>query len=269
VTDLDTRFLHQDNNLMAHLEWEAIRFILCDGKASKASALLPQYENKWAYWIDPFNDKASQAHKDLHARVVRREFTSLNEFYAETNKLLKPTPRGKQLKHLKKRTAQKSYQQDELGDDFIDNNNLISAAKIEAKVLSDRNASVEDIQSKAVELASLHTDDEGLPDGQMTVLIDLIQRQIDKHMHPDNIEAKIIDTDNKNLWFMWGKIKRNYPLGDTFPLTTEEARKLCGCSKTDVAPIMKKLEKLGAIVRTQIGARGANSGRAAIYRREV
>lgn len=118
-------------------------------------------------------------------------------------------------------------------------------------------------------MASLHTDDEGLPDGQMTVLIDLIQRQIDKHMHPDNIEAKIIDTDNKNLWFMWGKIKRNYPLGDTFPLTTEEARKLCGCSKTDVAPIMKKLEKLGAIVRTQKGARGANSGRAAIYKREI
>ena len=114
---------------------------------------------------------------------------------------------------------------------------MISAAKIEAKVLSDRNASVEDIQSKAVELASLHTDDEGLPDGQLTMLIDLIQRQIDKHMHPDNIEAKIIDADNKNLWFMWGKIKRTYPVGDTFPLPTEEARKLCGCSKTDVAPI--------------------------------
>ena len=88
-------------------------------------------------------------------------------------------------------------------------------------------------------------------------------------MRPDDIEAKIIDADNKNLWFMWGKIKRTYPAGDTFPLPTEEARKLCGCSKTDVAPIMKKLEKLGAITRTQKGARGANSGRAAIYRREI
>ena len=103
----------------------------------------------------------------------------------------------------------------------------------------------------------------------MTVLIDLIQRQIDNHMRPDNIEAKIIDANDKNLWFMWGKIKRTYPVGGTFPLPTEEARKLCGCSKTDVAPIMKKLEKLGVITRTQKGARGANSGRAAIYRREI
>jgi len=254
---------------MAHLEWQAIRFILCDGEISKTNSLLPKYESKWAYWIDLFNGKASQAHKDLHARIVRRELFSLDEFYAEANKLLKPTPRGRQSKHLKKRTAQKSYQQDELGENFIDNNNLISAAKIEAKVLCDTNASFDDIRIQAANLVSLHTDNEGLPDGQMAVLIDLIQRQIDKHMRPDNIEAKIIDTDNKNLWFMWGKIKRTFPLGDTFPLTTEEARKLCGCSKTSIAPIMKKLEKLGAITRTQKGARGANSGRAAIYRREI
>ena len=254
---------------MAHLEWQAIRFILCDGQVSKTNNLLPQYETKWAYWIDLFNDKASQAQKDLYARVVRRELTSIDEFYAETNKLLKPTPRGKQLKHLKKLTAQKSYQQDELGDDFIDNNDLISAAKIEAKALCDSKASVDNVQSKAAELASLHTNGQGLSEGQMTVLIDLIQRQIDNHMRPDNIEAKIIDANDKNLWFMWGKIKRTYPVGGTFPLPTEEARKLCGCSKTDVAPIMKKLEKLGAITRTQKGARGANSGRAAIYRREI
>ena len=200
---------------------------------------------------------------------MRRELTSLDEFYAETNKLLKPTPRGKQLKYLKKRTAQKSYQKDKHGDDFIDNNNLISAARSEAKVLCHRNASIKDIENRAIELASLHNDGQGLSEGQMTVLIGFIQRQIDRHMRPHNIEAKIINADNKNLWFMWGKIKRTYPVGDTFVLPTSAAAKLCGCSKTSVAPVMKKLEKLGAITRTQKGARGANSGGAAIYRREM
>ena len=37
----------------------------------------------------------------------------------------------------------------------------------------------------------------------------------------------------------------------------------------DVAPIMKKLEKLGAITLIQAGKRGRSSSRAAIYRREI
>ena len=68
---------------------------------------------------------------------------------------------------------------------------------------------------------------------------------------------------------MWGKIKRNYPKGDTFVWPVKEAASKCKCSKTDVAPIMKKLEKLGAITLIQAGKAGRNSSCAALYRREV
>ena len=68
---------------------------------------------------------------------------------------------------------------------------------------------------------------------------------------------------------MWGKIKREYPKGDTFTWTTKEAATKCGCSKTNVAPIMKKLEKLGAVTLIQAGKAGANSHRAALYRRDA
>ena len=75
--------------------------------------------------------------------------------------------------------------------------------------------------------------------------------------------------DNKNLYFMWGKIKREYPKGDTFAWATAKAAKICHCSRQDVKPIMKKLEKLGAIKLLQTGKRGAHSSLAALYVREA
>jgi len=68
---------------------------------------------------------------------------------------------------------------------------------------------------------------------------------------------------------MWGKIKREYAKGDTFAWPVKEAAAKCKCSKSDVGPIMKKLEKLGAITLIQAGKAGKNSSRAALYRREV
>ena len=104
---------------------------------------------------------------------------------------------------------------------------------------------------------------------QIDTLYTFIHSQMNKHNALDRVEAAIIDTDDKNLVFMWSKIKRKYPKDSTFAWPTEEARKEAKCSKSDVAPIMKKLEKLGAITLIQAGKRGRSSGRAAIYRREI
>jgi hypothetical protein len=68
---------------------------------------------------------------------------------------------------------------------------------------------------------------------------------------------------------MWGKIKREYPKGNTFAWPMKEAAAKCGCSRTNVAPIMKRLEKLGAVTLIQAGKAGANSPRAALYRRDA
>ncbi len=38
-----------------------------------------------------------------------------------------------------------------------------------------------------------------------------LDKQVEKHLNLDRIEAAILDEDNKNLYFMWGNlIKREY-----------------------------------------------------------
>ena len=59
------------------------------------------------------------------------------------------------------------------------------------------------------------------------------------------------------------------PVGDTIAWPTARAAKEAHCSKTLIAPLMKQLVSLGALTLIQAGKVGRNSGRAAIYRREV
>lgn len=86
----------------------------------------------------------------------------------------------------------------------------------------------------------------------MITLCDFIERQISKHLKLDRIEAKILDEDNKNLYFMWGKIRRRYTKGDTFTLPTGQASKLVHCSKSEIVPIMKKLEPSNVSERVKL-----------------
>ena len=83
------------------------------------------------------------------------------------------------------------------------------------------------------------------------------------------IEGDIIDTDNKTMYFMWGKIKRQIVKKDTFAWTNAVAAKQAHCSKGDVKAIMRNLEKLGAIKCIQKGKSGSFTRRANLYRREV
>ena len=97
----------------------------------------------------------------------------------------------------------------------------------------------------------------------------MIERQVDKHLRLDRVEASIIDTDDKNIYFMWGKIKRQIVKKDTFAWTNAVAAKQAHCSKGDVKTIMRNLEKLGAIKCIQKGKSGSFTRRANLYRREV
>ena len=269
MTDIKPRFFDTPLKLLAHLEWEAIQVICFNGSRMDMGDAFPKFEQRRFYWIDPFNDKATDEHHSIKSKILRKEYQTLDDFYAALKPLLKPKPKGKALKDKKKRTAQSAYQREKLGDAFIENDALISAAKACAYNLSEAFADAHAIAVKAAELVVMHNNNEALTEPQMTELCALIQRQIDRHQKPDNIESKLIDEDNKNLYFMWGKVKRRYPVNDTFAWPSKEAAKVCGCSKSDVGPIMQKLEKLGAISLVQAGKPGKHSGRAAIYRREI
>lgn len=261
-------FEHPDIRIR-HLEWEAIRMIVYNGKHRDIGDAYPKFEQRQFYWIDPYMAKATSEHHQLKRQLQNNEITSLDEFYKKLKPFLQSKPRGKLLRDKKKRTAQDAYQRERLGVDFIDNKPLIAAAIAEAKHLNAIRADKMTVSHKAAELATQYHNGTDLTKGQMKVLCDRIQHQMDKLMHPDNVEAKLIDTDNKNLWFMWGKIKRQYAVGETFPWTTVKAAEQANCSKSDVRQIMKKLCSVGALTMLQSGKAGKSSRRAALYRREA
>ena len=268
MTDIEPRFFNTDYKIFAHLEWEAIRMIVFNGSHMNIADAYPKFEQRQFLWIDPFNDKASEQHHAIKRKIQKREYSSLEDFYRALKPLLKPQKKGKALKDAKKRTAQAAYQLEKLGEDFIQNPELFKEARKVAKYIADKGKSDEVFTDQLTQLLVGHNVDE-FTDGQIKTIWTFLDKQVEKHLNLDRVEAAILDEDSKNLYFMWGKIKREYPKGDTFTWPTATAAQVCHCSKQDVKPIMKKLEKLGAITLIQPGKAGKNSSRAALYRREV
>lgn len=261
-------FEHPDLSIRC-IEWHALQKFVYDGNSNAIREGLSRYGQSWTLWLDAYTKKAKPNQREVMRAVNDGTHKSLDECYQAIASLLKPRARGRALKDKKTRTAQAAFQRDQLGDAFIENESLITAARKCAFGLSEARASEEEIAAKADELVIEHAQNEPLSLEQRQTLIQFIQRQVDRHLKPDTVEAQIIDADDKSLYFMWGKIKRYCPKGDTIAWTTARASKEAHCSKADVKPIMQKLVSLGALTLTQEGKAGQSSKRAAIYRREV
>jgi hypothetical protein len=261
-------FEHPDLSIRC-IEWHALQKFVYDGNSKAIRESLSQYEQSWMLWLDTYGQKAKPTQREVMRAVNDGTHKSLEECYEAIAGLLKPRARGKALKDKKPRTAQAAFQREQLGDAFIENKSLITAARQCAFGLSEMRASEEDIAAKADELVVEHAENEPPSNEQRQTLIQFIQRQVDRHLKPDTVEAQIIDADDKNLYFMWGKIKRYCPKGDTIAWPTAMAAREAHCSKTNVQRIMKKLESLGAVTLTQKGKAGMSSHRASIYRRLV
>ena len=268
MTSVEHKYFEHPDFVIRHLEWTAFQFILFNKSWNSLTEAIPEYDQRPFYWLDHFQRKAKDIHHQLKSKLYRKEITSMDEFYSLIDKLLKPKPLGKALKDKKQRTAQSAYQKEQLGDAFIDNNELISKAKQSAFQLAEHNADKDMIVFRANELVKEHSN-EALSDEQLNTLITYIDKQMHNHLKLDRVEASIIDTDNKNIVFMWNKIKRQILKKDTFAWTNAVAAKQAHCSKGDVKTIMNKLEKLGAIKCLQKGKSGLFTRRANLYRREV
>ena len=269
MKDIEPRFFDTENKIFAHLEWEAIRIIHFDGSFMNIADAYPKYDQPQFDWIQQYYDNANDKHYEIKSNIRNKKYQSLDDFYEALKPLLKPKKKGKALKDAKHRTAQASYQREQLGDGFIEGKpELFKDARDVAKYIADVGKGEAIFTDQLAQLLFRHKALE-LTDTQIQTLWNFLDKQVEKHLKLDRVEAAILDEDNKNLYFMWGKIKREYPVGDTFTWTTKEAAAKCRCSRTNVAPIMKKLEKLGAITLIQAGKAGANSTRAALYRRDA
>ena len=268
MTIIEHKYFEHPDFVIRHLEWYAFQHILFDKDWNKLRDAIPEYDQRPFYWLEHFHAKAKEKHHLIKGKLYKKEITSMEEFYCELDKLLKPKPLGKALKDKKQRTAQSAYQKEQLGDAYIDNKLLISKAKQSAFQLAEDNADKDMIVVKANELVNEHSN-EALSPEQLDTLIMYIEAQVNKHLKLDRVEASIIDTDDKNVVFMWSKIKRRYVKKDTFAWTNAAAAKEAHCSKSNVKTIMRKLEKLGAIKCIQKGKSGNFTRRANLYRREV
>ena len=226
------------------------------------------FSQRYCKWHDYYLDERKDGHSQIMYLINDGTYKAMDDFYEAINELLKPRKLGKALKDAKKRTSQAAHQLEQLGEDFLDNPDLFKEARQVAKYIADKGKSDEMFLDQLTQLVFRHNVDK-FTDGQIKTIWKFLDRHVEKHLKLDRVEAAIIDDDNKNLYFMWGKIKREYPKGDTFTWSTAKAAKACHCSKQDVKPIMKKLEKLGAIKLLQTGKCGAHSSRAALYVREA
>jgi len=203
MTIIEYKYFEHPDVCIRHLEWYAFQHILFDKDWNKLRDAIPEYDQRPFHWLDYFQRKAKDKHHQIKGKLSRKEITTMDEFYRELDKLLKPKPLGNALKDKKQRTAQSAYQKEQLGDAYINNNALLSKAKQSAFQLAEHNADKDMIVVIANELVKEHSNDT-LSSEQINTLINLIERQVDKYLKLDRVEASIIDTDNKNMYFNVG-----------------------------------------------------------------
>jgi hypothetical protein len=269
MTDIKPRFFDHPDACLSYLEFTAIKKFVFSGSVSELYEAFDGSYSKSLVWTEKMHANAKQHHTEILTNIGNGKIADLASFYDAASAMLKPKPRGKMLKDKKKRTSQKEFQRDKKGESFIDNDPLFSAAARSAFDLAEARADEAAVALKAVGLAGQFDNGTPLTEIQISVLRYYIQQRIDKHQKLNRIEAALIDDPDKNVYYMWGQIKRRCLKDDTIAWPYATAAKYGRCSRTQVPKIMNKLMKLGAITRVQEGKRGANSGRAAIYRREI
>ena len=179
----------------------------------------------------------------------------------------KPKPRGKSLTYSKQKTARRLYAQKRDGDAFIDNNLVMYAANQAAKEMAHTQAKREDVEAKAKALVIVNRFD--LTEPQKTTFIDYIQRRIGDFEALTRIDAAVLNENDKDLWFLWGLIKRDFALDDKIIRGREQWRKLLKVGPNKVTKLFDVLIRLEAVRKLAPGIKGATSRRATEYKRLV
>ena len=195
-------FDHPDKSIR-FIEWVVLNKLHFGSKENTLGPNLsiydayPEYDQSWGYWNDHFvterKKKPNSAKSKLYQKIASGQFASLDEAYVEIKKLTKPTELGKSLKDSKKKVAQKAFAQEKYGEAFVSNNALVSAVKSAATDMAFQTVSSEYILAKINKLIKLHSPDVNLTQEQITTLVGLCQRRIEKLETLDNIEAAILE----------------------------------------------------------------------------
>ena len=263
------QFTEHPDKAIRYIEYRALKKLVYSGSTNDLLEAHPEIAGRWFHWQDYYNSKPHKKHKDFMAELMAGAYLTIEDFYIGIKKLLKPAIKGKALRDKKKRTTQKEYQKEKIGEAFIDNDELISQARKVTLELADSEADEDAVIIKVKVLAEMYAWHDPLSDIQLQNLTRFVKVKIENHLKLDRIEAKILDAKDKNLYYMYGQIKRKINIGDTIELGLVSAAKLGGCSRTYVKPVMSQLEKLGFLTCIQKGKQGSQTFRSSIYRREA
>lgn len=261
-SSLASKYLQDPDLCLRYLEWRALDKF----GPSPATAQYPEYSSKWAYWADHFTQHKKDWHAAIYLDLIKNKLSTLEEFYTRVEKNAQPNLTAATKAQNRKALGRKQYQRNTLADDFIENDELIARAL----QLAQSSVHGKGISSPIPDLVNqvlLQFPKANLSEGQLETLAGLLKRRIEKLAALQTAESSLVNENDKNAWFLWGKIKSRYAIEDTFSLSSREISNLAQCSKNDGSKLLKLLVKSGVISMQSEGKSHQHKRVAGIYKR--
>ena len=256
------KYFEHEDKCISFIEWKALEKFT--GQPSHKQ--YPDHNQRYGFWADHFTEKKKQWHLKLYQDFMNGTIPSLVEFY----KVLEARVNGRKPRALganeRKQQTQREYQKERLGDAFVENDALISAIKLKAKELANTRTPDDDFLNEVSELAS-ELSETPLSEDQIKAMSGLISNEISRRQALDRAEATLIDMDNKDAWFLWGKIKRNHTKESKFTLSVREVAAYTGASKDKGTELKKALVDAGVIEELSKGKSSKTERIAGLYKR--
>ena len=270
-----------DFKALRYFEWVAIERLYAKPRSEQMYNLYPDVQ--FAPWIDAHTEFSAQVkHRpkkrdawiatDLGKVGPDKELNTLEKVYAYIDAQLKPKRRGEALKDDKRAIGQREYQREALGDAFVDQRSLVSAAKTACKVIAEKGGSPEAVHAlidqEASRLEKLHCE-EALSDAQRQTLRDTIMRPVvEELMAVGVVERLLLERKEKLAYFLWGHIKANCIVDDEIELGQHTYKKWCGGDSKAHKASLTVLSDLKAI-RVTWGRKGLGTRESTLVKRLV
>lgn len=280
---MQPKLLYTEHPFVAlrYFEWAAVQSLYATPNGEQMYKLYPDYEQRYLFWMQEFirlkvmvdsspRKKDAWVANDIGMIGPDKELDTLEKVYAHIEAQLKPKLRGKALTDAKRATVQRDYQREALGEGFVDNPPLVSAAKTACKAIAKEGGSSEAVQAlidqEASRLEEMHCE-EALNDAQRVTLRDTIMQPIvDALMAMGVVERRLLEGKEKQAYFLWGHIKANCIVDDQLELGQSTYKEWCGGDSKAHKKNLQVLEKLGA-VRVSWGKKGLATGKATLVKR--
>ena len=274
MTHPELFFVDYPDKLISFTEYKALMKFYIRPNRLYLEDIYPSVHQRWPFWHDAFFDVHDKKPNDWRVELYRTvlneamTFEAVQEMLRSAVRVDRRPARGKHLKSVKKGNAQEQYRREQLGDGFIENDQLLSAAKTVCVQLASNWADLEEIQSVAQQLEAKHCDTPLSAEQRTTLLEVIMLPRIEKLKAPTIVESKILaNNHNKRLYFLWGKIKQHCEVGDTIDLAQSQVVDLVGGSATGALSMVKQLVKLGALEQVRKPKIGSLNGKSGKYRR--